>query len=237
MNAPPPDQPSSPPEDSPDRMVAPRYLAGFDGDVGTDPLSEAGWRAFTDERGFIRHHAPDHSRCLVLLPPDFATPFGGLHRMWHFWGRNGAAGAPAWNAAFTSTCPPEIIAAFAEQLADPPPLADGKWGDGLEPLADAGWDRRDVGRLVTYYAPAGQVVVRFAPAPFHAADHELPDIVARRVGAQLGPHRPALWLAKFSATTPAYLVNAFCTALADPEPLPRYEADIDDTVRPYLHLT
>jgi hypothetical protein len=105
-------------------------------------------------------------------------------------------------------------------------------------LADAGWTARTINhRAVVYTDPARQAVVRCTPPSNHVPDDQLADTTGWRAGAGVNLDEPALWLAEFSVTTPPFLVAAFCKALVNPEPVARFDCDVDERVRPYLRLT
>lgn len=184
-------------------FVTPRHLAGS-GDPAwiTVPLHRAsGWSHGTDPlMPRVLLSSPDQMT-LLRLEPELDG---------HWWTLTHAAepGRPAWYARFDARTPVELIAAVTDTLTGPTPAADTP-RDPFEPLRRAGW------------------------SPYADANFTSPDKTAyvERVGTVekpgawfitviLGLHQQ-VWQARFGEHTPAHLVTAFTTALADTKPLLR----------------
>ncbi len=218
--------------EGPDYLVTPRYLAGSDGDTATvtDLLVARGWTTFTDETSTTRCF-PRDQRCCVCIRGTRRS-MSGRDPMWRLWGRQAGKDTVDWNATFTTACPPEIIACVAEELTAPPSQLALDEHHGMQPLNDAQWNRNENG----YIHPDGQVAMRYSPAPFYASQEEISRKAGWTCTVATSLEAAPLWGAAFSISTPWRLITAFCEALIDPEPVPRYDCDIDDSIRPYLRL-
>jgi hypothetical protein len=219
-------------------LVSPRYLAGTDGNISPviEPLDDADWSHFHDEFGMDRLIAPDHMRCLTFRPNVPPRERAGSWGTWRVWGRR-IIGRPTWSASFTYACPPELVAAVTTALVAPAPGDPVPTGNGMEPLAAAGWHRRRTSPATTAYtAPTGQATVQHTPPPKHLSEPDRARVAVWRAIITPAPDKPILWQAEFTADTPVHLVTAFCTALADPEPLHRCTSDLDAAICPYLRL-
>jgi hypothetical protein len=172
---------------------------------------------------------------LALDRPDMDH---GLDQSWQVWGRKGTHGPATWHISISSECPAEIVGGIATALVTPAP-GSGTGGEdhGMRPLTQAEWRRDPQNSHPTYCAPDGQAFVRYIAPPLGPHEAALADIDAWYAGA--GTYRlfEMQWFAQFTAGTPRHLVEAFCAALADPEPLPRYASDLDPDIRPFLRLT
>ncbi|MFJ4918434.1 DUF317 domain-containing protein [Streptomyces sp. NPDC088725] len=118
----------------------------------------------------------------------------------------------AWYASFGARTPVELIAAFTDALTDPALPADAS-SDPFAPLQQIGWAPAfaDNGRV----SPDGTAYVQ------RLGSAEEPGTWF--VTAALGQDRP-VWQARFGTHTPARLVAAFTAALADPQPVPRFDS-------------
>ncbi|MGP4112955.1 DUF317 domain-containing protein [Streptomyces sp. 4N509B] len=233
------------------RDVVPRYLAGPGSNLRsvTEPLELGGWWSFTDHRDTLRYLSPEQDRCVAYLPEEhLETPphSDELHRLWHVWGRDATAGPARWHATFTIRCPVELIAAATTALTLPEADEDHEdterqpaAGDqqAAAVLIEAGWRSRSTHRGVRYTAPGGQATLLRRAIPEFVEDWQRSHLVAWRAAVAVDVDEPVLWRAEFTADVPRALLAAFCGALADPTPLPRRDRDLDDTTRPYLHLT
>ncbi|WP_413115458.1 DUF317 domain-containing protein [Streptomyces sp. CY1] len=122
------------------------------------------------------------------------------------------AGQARWYASFGARTPVELIAATTDALTDPAPPA-GAPSDPLEPLRQSGWSPAAAGNGLV--SPDGTAYLQ----RLGSADEP----GAWFVTATLAPDRP-VWQARFGAHSPARLVAAFTTALADPTPVPRIDS-------------
>ncbi len=188
-------------------FIAPRHLVGG-GDPAwiTVPLHRAcGWSHGNDPlMPRVLLSSPDQ-KALLRLEPE---PDG------QWWTLSHAAepDRPAWYASFGAHTPVELIAAATDALTDPAPPT-GAPSDPYEPLQQIGWSAASADNGLV--SPDGTAYVQWLGSA------EEPG--AWFVTATLGPDRP-VWQARFGAHTPARLVAAFTTALADPKPVPRIDS-------------
>ncbi|OKI09424.1 hypothetical protein A6A06_01585 [Streptomyces sp. CB02923] len=181
-------------------LVEPRHLAGS-GDLRhiTEFLRASGWKDKSKSGGPTVFDSPDKS---VRIGYDPFTQPGG----WTISGKRTAAQV-AWHATFSRQVPVEIVAGVTDALTQPRSAhAPNVW----EPLAAHRWETEQ-GRHVTARSPDGTAFVRFhqnGPGQAHWW-----------AGARNEHGR--VWQAVFTPTTPMHLVQAFSTALSDPQPVMR----------------
>jgi hypothetical protein len=190
-------------------FIAPRHLAGG-GDPAwiTVPLHRAcGWNHGNDPlMPRVLLSSPDQKALLRLEPEP--EPDG------QWWTLHHAAepDRPAWYASFGALTPVELIAAVTDALTDPAATTITP-SDPYEPLQQIGWSPASADNgLVSPDATAYVEWLGSAEEPG-----------AWFVTAALGPDRP-VWQARFGAHTPAHLLAAFTTALADPKPVLRMDS-------------
>ncbi|MFT9784652.1 DUF317 domain-containing protein [Streptomyces rhizosphaericola] len=182
-------------------FITPRHLAGG-GDPAwiTVPLHRAcGWSHGNDPlMPRVLLSSPDQ-KALLRLEPD---PDG------QWWTLQHAAGPdqPAWYASFGARTPVELIGAVTDALTGPAPAASAP-SDPYEPLRKMAW-APSVGAPGSV-SPDGTAHVQ------RLGGTDEPG--AWFVTATLGHNRP-VWQARFGEHTPAHLITAFTTALADPRP-------------------
>ncbi|MFD8550142.1 DUF317 domain-containing protein [Streptomyces fradiae] len=185
-------------------FITPRHLAGG-GDPTwiTVPLHRAcGWSHGNDPlMPHVLLSSPDQ-KAILNLEPD---PYGQWWTLQHAPG----PGRPAWYASFGARTPVELIAAVTDALTGPVPAASAP-SDPYEPLRKMAWTPA-VGAPGSV-SPDGTVHAQ------RLGSTEEPG--AWFVTATLGRNRP-VWQARFGEHTPAHLVTAFTTALADPRPVLR----------------
>ncbi|MDF2257684.1 DUF317 domain-containing protein [Streptantibioticus ferralitis] len=230
--------------------VTPRYLAGNHGCYGTPglaPLEEAGWPHLADELGTSRYFAADGRRCVTFRPDEQHLLECALHPLWEAWARPDGLRSPAWIAQFTTDTPPEIIGGFTAALAadhttpqgTPHYLTSpGEHEHALHPLAAAGWQPAHRAEQWGFRAPDRQAEAHYRPA--HERRHPFEELRCGPVwiiAAQPRTSPFALWRATLTSATPAHLIAAFLTALAEPTGLPRDPDDLPDTLRDHLTLT
>jgi hypothetical protein len=113
----------------------------------------------------------------------------------------------AWHATFGRQTPVEIVAGLTDALSvQRTAHAPNVW----QPLLQRGWEAEG-GRHFTARSPDGDAFVRFhqsGPGQAHW-------------WAGVRNEHGRVWEATFTPTTPMHLVQAFSTALADPEPVMR----------------
>ncbi|MFF8990850.1 DUF317 domain-containing protein [Streptomyces sp. NPDC014983] len=235
------------PAEWPVYRVAPRYLAGPGEDsAGTviQTLTDAGW---TDATWMDNTRVFDPSQRLALefLPEAQPVPrLEGQRVLWRLWARRDALSPLAWTALFTDETPEEVLLPVIGALAAAPDTALGQSlrcparteADNVAvvaPLAAAGWSPESTEQPRTYLAPRLQA--RFThqiPGCDGHSDHAPARWLAT---ARLDHDAPAQWAASFDDTTPTAILTAFTTALADPNPVDRYE--LPRGAEAYLTLT
>lgn len=198
--------------------VSPRYLAG-PGDPRhiTHALRAAGWSVPCDPlHPVIRMQSPDLRHELTFQPSA---------KSWHNgWTVRSAFGPDYWYATFSGTAPVEIVAGLTDTLLRPE--AEHTPGDIPEILAEHGWehttDEREGHRIVS---PDRTTVVEQRVSPSMGRCGW--DIEVARSHGPYGPEG-RLWRAHLNIRTPAHVLAAVATALADPTPVPRPRFDIDE---------
>ncbi|MET9294378.1 DUF317 domain-containing protein [Streptomyces sp. NPDC003077] len=193
-------------------LVHPRHLAGG-GDLrhATEFLRASGWRDRSKARGPLVFDSPDRTVRVGYDP--FIQPGG-----WTITGKP-TAHQDAWHATFTRQTPVEIVSGFTDALTRPRSAhAPHVWA----PLQQQGWTTERAPQF-TATSPDGDAFVRFhqsGPGQAHWF-----------AGARTEHGRT--WDAMFTATTPMHLLQAFTTALADPQPVmrPRGHVPLSDRVR------
>ncbi|MEV3950095.1 DUF317 domain-containing protein [Streptomyces halstedii] len=181
-------------------LVEPRHLAGG-GDVRyvTEFLRASGWKDKSKNGGPAVFDSPDKS---VRIGYDPYIQPGG----WTISGRQTAT-QEAWHATLGRQVPVEIVAGVTDALTR---LKTAHAPNVWEPLQEQGWEA-ERGQHFTARSPDGDAFVRFhqsAPGQAHWW-----------AGARNEHGR--VWEAVFTPTTPMHLVQAFSTALADPQPVMR----------------
>ncbi|MEV3898398.1 DUF317 domain-containing protein [Streptomyces anulatus] len=183
-------------------FISPRHLAGG-GDPAwiTVPLHRACDWSYEHDPLMPRVvlTSPDKT-ALLRLEPNTEAQWWTLH---HTAGRD----RPSWYASFGARTPVEIISAFVDALTDPAPSQTVP-PDPFEPLRQHSWASAPGAEGLI--SPDGTAFVQ------HLGDEQDPG--AWFVTATLGPGRP-VWQARFGEHTPPRLINAFTTALADPQPV------------------
>ncbi|MFJ4689230.1 DUF317 domain-containing protein [Streptomyces sp. NPDC088789] len=222
--------------------VTPRHLAGTTGtgDAGLRPALDAGWETSDDDLGNFCIAAPDHRIRIGYLPE------GDDDALWKIAAyEQHSFAAPRWAAAFSDSCPDEVVAAFTTGLV---PLHDTdgnaflRGGIGyrrdaspvLAPLLDAGWTVDERHWLVEVRSPdalAGAWYDRRTLDP----DRELTSN-ATRWGIWGGKTR-GRWYAVFSSHTPTPLITATAAAVADPAPVVRWAGGLSTITRRHATIT
>ncbi|KAF4408912.1 DUF317 domain-containing protein, partial [Streptomyces lycii] len=214
-------------------LIAPRYLAGTDEPATrflTMWLRATDWQPETLYGGHLySRRTPDGLLEAVHTSPGTAhVPATHPALGWEFTARP-APGEPAtWTVHFALATPPELMIALATALTDPTPGPHTTPGpnrphflqapdapeQATQPLEAAGWMRDLAQHECTWYAPDQQAVV--VSSPLHDG-HETDDgnwlFATRRANDNV-----VLWYATAHPHTPTHLVQALCTALADPAP-------------------
>ncbi|MCC2275582.1 DUF317 domain-containing protein [Streptomyces sp. ET3-23] len=187
--------------------TSPRHLAG-PGDARhiTHGLAAAGWTRTTDPLSpEIVLRSPDHRHTLQFDPQSSTSAWWRLRAA-----RTDAE--PGWYAEFGELVPAEVLGHLTDALITPPPREQA---DLFQVLESAGW-RQDTQHMAD--SPDGMCHVELrrdgedALAGWHVETCE------PGYGTPIGPR---IWHAWFDSRTPAHLVDAFVTALADPAPLQR----------------
>lgn len=181
-------------------LVTPRHLAGG-GDLRhvTEYLRASGWKDKSKTGGPLVFDSPD--RTIRIGYDPFIQPGG-----WTVSAKP-APGQDAWHATFSPRVPVEIVAGFTDALTRPHSAhAPNVW----EPLRAQGW-RRERARHVTASSPDSNAFVQFHQTTPGQATW----------WARATTEHGATWNATFTPTTPLYLIQAFTSALADPDPVMR----------------
>ncbi|MCG3039012.1 DUF317 domain-containing protein [Streptomyces sp. S1A] len=208
--------------------VAPRYLAGptHTGDPALRPLLEQGWDIDDDELGNVYVTAPDHTARLGYLPE------GEDDVLWKIAAYSNPFGPPHWVTTFNDATPTEIVTGFTTALAEK--YAQGRDGylhgnhrvqDGYAPLAAAGWTVRSSYDHVEVTAPDEQAGLVYRRG---RTDH-LAELFGHREKWTLwgGPEGyGSRWYGTHSTHTPASLIAAATSAMADPAPVVRSRAEV-----------
>ncbi|MFK4222241.1 DUF317 domain-containing protein [Streptomyces sp. NPDC019890] len=193
-------------------LVEPRHLAGG-GDLRhvTEFLRASGWKDLSKPGGPLLFDSPDRS---VRIGYDPFTPPGGWAIRGHSTGNQ-----PAWHATLTPQVPVEIVAGFTDALTRP---RSAHAPDAWAPLQAQGWET-ERGQHFTATSPDKGAFMQF-----HQSE---PGEAHWWAGARTEHGRT--WDAIFTPTTPMHLVQAFTTALADPQPVmrPRGHVPPSDRIR------
>ncbi|KUL53170.1 DUF317 domain-containing protein [Streptomyces sp. NRRL S-1521] len=188
--------------------TSPRHLAG-PGDAChvTHGLAAAGWSAVSDPLSAeIVLRSPDLRHRLQFDPQSAASAWWRLRA-------EPTDTAPGWYAEFGALVPAEVLTGFTDALIAPPP---GQRPAPWQAVISAGWhhDADDTARSPDSmcHVELRRVSEFHDRSSWHIATHELGH------GRFLGPR---IWHAYLDERTPAHLVDAFLTALADRSPLQR----------------
>ncbi|MEH0507253.1 DUF317 domain-containing protein [Streptomyces scabiei] len=218
-----------------DVLVAPGYLAGS-AYCGTDafvPLTHHYWHDMSDEMGNF-YVTTMGSQLRIAYVPEASELMPDATALWQIRCRTDLHAPPTWTAAFTDETPPEIVAAVTAALdAD---VTAGRWNDEpyrerddhpemvWEVLRAARWQITVDGWHITATSPDRLARLEYRP-PSSFGGHKVARDEAWRARILAAPDaRRALWEADFHSATPAHLVAAFATALADPAPVSRERA-------------
>ncbi|AJC55078.1 DUF317 domain-containing protein [Streptomyces sp. 769] len=181
-------------------LVEPRHLAGG-GDLRyvTEYLRASGWKDKSPRSGPLVFDSPDRSVRIGYNP--HASPGG-----WSISGRETPT-QPAWHATLTSRVPVEIVAGLTDALTLPRSAhAPNVWA----PLQAQNWTSPPH-KHVTAVSPDKGAWVQY---------HQTGPGEAHWWAGARTEHGRA-WDAVFTSTTPMHLIQAFSTALADPQPVMR----------------
>ncbi|MFM9582516.1 DUF317 domain-containing protein [Streptomyces caniscabiei] len=193
-------------------LIEPRHLAGG-GNLGhvTEFLRASGWKDSSHQGGPFVFDSPDRT---IRIGYDPHTQPGG----WTISGK--AAGAqPAWHATFGRQTPVEIVAGVTDALTRPRSAhAPNAWA----PLEQQGWtSERGEDQSFTAVHPGRDTWLQYRPGE---RGQDLWWAGARTEHGQT-------WDAVFTPTTPLHLIEAFATALADPQPVMRPRGHVPPTSR------
>ncbi|MFJ8794573.1 DUF317 domain-containing protein [Streptomyces sp. NPDC102462] len=185
--------------------TSPRHLAG-PGDARhvTHGLAAAGWTRTSDPLSpEIILRSPDHRLTLTFDPQSTTSA----------WWRLLAAPThtePGWYAEFGELVPAEILGRLTDALTATPPA---RQPDPFQALETAGWQ---VDNAATAHSADAMCHVERRPDQARGFWHI--ETCRPGHGTLMGPR---IWHAWFDPRTPAHLVSAFMTGLADPAPLTR----------------
>nr|WP_237535775.1 DUF317 domain-containing protein [Streptomyces sp. SID3343] len=167
------------------------------------------------------------------------TPEGEDIGLWHVTAATLPMHLPRWKMVADARVPVEAVAAFTTALAASV-AADGEEflvaplgaTPGWYPLSEAGWRERIDDALAEFVSPEGlaHLVCNRSPSSYAGEMSSGPHAWDLEIGG--GRYRDH---ATFTSDTPAHLIAAFTTALADPTPVPRTRRELP---KEYLrHLT
>lgn len=188
--------------------TSPRHLAGpGDGRHVTHGLAAAGWTPTSDPLSpEIVLTSPDHRHRLQFDPQSATSAWWRLRA-------EPSDTEPGLYAEFGELVPAEVLSSFTDALVAPTPAQQP---DIFEALEAAGWT---IGAEKAAVSPDGMCHIRQR----HDGDRsDLWDWAIETCEPGYGtPKGPRIWHARLEGNTPAHLVTAFVTALADPAPLQR----------------
>jgi Domain of unknown function (DUF317) len=222
-----------------DVYVAPAYLAGstYTGDPALRPLLDLGWPIEHDDLGNAYVHSPDHRIRIGYMPEvdDDA--------LWRIVAHDDRFASPLWAATFNDCCPTEFVTAFTTELAQAYTEGPHTWQThrtgplmtAFSPLFEHGWEltfQRLDSRDIT--APDGLAGISYDPRKLNP-ERELTTNETKWY--MWGNPKPYRWYATCSTNTPIRLVAATTTALANPEPVVRWDTSHLNHVRTLARIT
>ncbi|KND28599.1 DUF317 domain-containing protein [Streptomyces stelliscabiei] len=193
-------------------LIEPRHLAGG-GNLGhvTEFLRASGWKDASRSGGSVVFDSPDRT---VRIGYDPHTQPGGWTISGHATGT-----APAWHATLGRRTPVEVVAGVTDALTQPRAAhAPNAWAL----LEQQGWTS-ERGEDQSYEAvhPDNNSWLRYCQDERGQA--------VWWAGART--EHGQVWDAVFTPTTPLHLIEAFATALADPQPVMRPRGHVPPTSR------
>ncbi|GGU55480.1 hypothetical protein GCM10010211_20270 [Streptomyces albospinus] len=217
-----------------DVYVSPRYLAGL-GHV--DPMR------FESVKEWPHHDLGDRPCQFLITSPDHRIKigwFGDDFDVWKISAAEDAVSASRWTASISDKMPPEIVRDFVHALADEWDedsdsfLANRSyyWTDAVQPLLDAGWERRPLAYGSVEIVSPDQM----AGASIDVVSSD-PD--AEVVTLWAGPDKRRVFRAEanFTARTPKHLIAAMAASFVAPAPIARYQADLSPRLAQLAQLT
>lgn len=217
--------------------VSPMYLAGSSGsgEVGFAPIAH-----------WPHHHLDDGPCQLVVASPDQRIRVGWFGDDFELWKITAAAetvAAPRWTATFNHVTPAEIVAGLTTALARDYAEADPNenngrflakpsihWTDAVQPLLDAGWDRKIKYGIVEITAPDGLAGAEI--------DILRGGLDAKSVMLWAGPPGWGTRAeAVFTARTPSHLIAATAAVMAESAPVIRERHQIQRRLTHLVTLT
>ncbi|MER6500178.1 DUF317 domain-containing protein [Streptomyces sp. NPDC001455] len=189
------------------------------------------------------HYHLDDGPCqLLITSPDHRIKIAWAGDDYDVW-RIGASRNPVselqWSARINQNTPPELVREFTSALADEWSedsdtflvARSYRWTDAVQPLLDAGWERKP---------PSRGIVEIISPDQLAGASIDV---------VNTDPHADTyvLWAgppgwgtraeAAFTARTPHYLIAAMATAFVDPNPVIRNKARLNPRLAQMAQLT
>ncbi|WP_275462253.1 DUF317 domain-containing protein [Streptomyces noursei] len=216
-----------------DVYVSPRYLAG----IGSEPDS-----SFAPVAHWPHHHLDDGPCQLVISSPDYRIKigwFGDDYDTWKISAAEDAVSEAHWSARINQNTPPEIVHGLTSALANhwdedsETFLKDHSyyWTDAVQPLLDAGWERKPVRRGLVEIVSPDQLAGASIDVVRYGHDAELVTLWAGPPG--WGTRAELV----FTARTPKHLIAATAAALVDPTPVVRYTEHLHRSLAQRAHLT
>ncbi|MDT0615008.1 DUF317 domain-containing protein [Streptomyces lancefieldiae] len=215
-----------------DVYVSPRYLAGLGDNIDSSFQPVDTWP----------HHRTDGECQLLIASPDHRIRigwFGDYFDVWKISAAENAVAAPRWTVGISDKMPLEIVRDFIHALAsewdedsesfltDP----SYRWSEAVQPLLDAGWERKPVTRGVIEIVSPDQL----AGASIDVVSCD-PDAEVVTLWAGRGRY-PLRAEANFTARTPKRLIAAMAASFVAPDPILRYQADLSPELAQFAQLT
>ncbi|MFI1865515.1 DUF317 domain-containing protein [Streptomyces jumonjinensis] len=224
-----------------DVYVSPVYLAGstYIADPALRPLLDAGFTLVNDDLANAYLASPDQKIHAGWLPE------GEDDCLWRITGHERPFTPPRWLATFDHFTPVEVVAAFTTALAEDHAHGSnasvhGRLGasqaEPLLPLAEADW-RVDHGPYVSVSQPPDRLAL--VTRVNGRLDHheEISDQRSKWTVSGGNSGYSSEWLGTFTTHTPAHLVSATLTRLADPAPVARYKEHLPERNRAASRIT
>ncbi|MEC4018285.1 DUF317 domain-containing protein [Streptomyces sp. H27-D2] len=222
-----------------DIYVSPVYLAGstHTGDPALQPLLDQDFRLHRDDLGNVYVSSPEQHIRLGYLPE------GEDSTLWKIAVHSDPFGPPRWVATFDNATPTELVAVFTTALAqdyqrghDTYLYGNTSRATGFQPLIDAGWQTGKTPHVSVSTPPDGLAELAYANG---SLDHqsELSGDGERWIAWGGRDGYGSRWWASFTTHTPAHLIAATMTALADPTPVARCESEVPNRNRGAARVT
>ncbi|MFB7013560.1 DUF317 domain-containing protein [Streptomyces sp. NPDC056287] len=189
------------------------------------------------------HYSLDDGPCqLLVTSPDHRIKiawFGDDYDVWRISASKNPVSELHWSARINQNTPPELVHGFTSALAaewseDSDTFLTPRsyrWTDAVQPLLDAGWERKPPSRgIVQIVSPDQLAGVSINVVSTHPHD----DVYLLWAGPPGWGTRAE---ATFTARTPQHLIAAMATAFVDPSPVVRNKARLHPRLAQLAQLT